>query len=72
LTNLIGDKLLEFIECERTRYEDSNMFAFGLSQVSRYYRFLSIIYARYTEVSAQFRRIFGVEWRCIRRKAAGR
>jgi hypothetical protein len=53
LANSIGDKLLEFIECERTRYEDSNMLAFGVSQVSRYYKFLSIIYARYTEVSAQ-------------------
>lgn len=50
----MGDNLLEFIERERMRYEDNNTFAFGLGQVSRYYKFLSIIYARYAEVSAKY------------------
>ena len=48
------DKLLEFIGRERERYADTNMFAFGLGQVSRYYRFLHIIYARYAELNARF------------------
>ena len=53
-TTATGDKLSEFIGRERMLYEDNNMFAFGLGQVSRYYRFLNIIYGRYTKLSAQF------------------
>ena len=52
-TNVMGDKLLEFIGRERARFEDSNVFTLGLGHVSRYYRFLNIIYGRYTELSAQ-------------------
>ncbi len=53
-TDQSGEKLYEFIGRERDRYEDTNMFAFGLGQVSRYYRFLHIIYARYAELSKRF------------------
>jgi hypothetical protein len=48
--------LEEFIGHERRNYpgENDNRFAFALSQVSRYERFLRIILARYTKVSRDF------------------
>ena len=48
------DKLSEFIGREREKYADTNLFAFGLGQAHRYYRFLHIIISRYADVSAKF------------------
>lgn len=53
-TNANADKLTDYIGHERMRYEDDNKFAFGFGQVSRYYRFLVLIYERYAELSSQF------------------
>ena len=48
------DKLSEFIGREREKYADTSLFAFGLGQAHRYYRFLHIIISRYADVSAKF------------------
>jgi hypothetical protein len=48
--------LTDFIERERKHYADAdnNRFASAMSQPDRYYRFLQIIYSRYTELAPKF------------------
>ncbi len=51
LEDCLMDKLAQFIESEREVYEHNNMFALGLGQADRYYRFLHRVYARYLDLS---------------------
>ena len=53
MASQIGKTFCDFIMSERDRYEadDNNKVAFSLMQISRYLRFVDIIYTRYAQIN---------------------